>query len=491
MTKNSIKLVVSLLATSMLVLTVGAIVSTETVMPTETVIPASEDINQNVAMTQNIAVIQNVDVNQNVAVNQNVDINQNVTISAPISIEEKNIAINVAINFTVNNIGIDNPKIVDVTRKEQNLRVRVKDDFGEYIVIIISPKGEAKEEIPNVPTFTETKNNFVGRHVSFQFTNSSILNFTLEGKLIFQSINLGFNSTKIRRIGSSLRISDNKNTVIIYDNANGIIAESALGEIEAIYTVSPEINAEEGKRRVDLSNSNIKGSIISSDSANMVALVSGDAISITLNHEKTTFTARILGIMSAKEDDFEGRIVQGIDDKKIGNIVNIDGENSHDIIGFDVDTTINRVAHNTVSLNVNSDVTDGRTVVLRAGKDIFTNLNLRILVDGHEIKQAIDLDDLFKNDKLAYLMVVGQNVEVLVSIPKFSEHEIIVTSEPPTTTVGIDTPTIPTTTIGTVAPTATVGNIKPITTTKAPGFTLGILLVAMTTLYFLFRKNRQ
>ncbi len=299
MSKISTKIIVSLLIVSILVLTVGAVNMTEnktntsennsngtitpipttvstvtpigtlishgTVLPTGTttpigtVIPASENTTQNVN--------QNQDVTQNV----------NVTISAPISTEEKNTAINIAINFTVNNIGIDNPKILDVTRKEKDLRVRVRDDFGENIVLIISPGGKAREEVQNVPRFVETKietrDAFVGKHVSFQFTKNRILNFTLEGKLIFTSINLGFNSTKVRQIGSTLRISDSMNTVIVHDNPNGIITESSSNEIEAIYTVAPEINAEEISRRVDLSSPNIKGSIISSDPDNMAALV--------------------------------------------------------------------------------------------------------------------------------------------------------------------------------------------------------------------------
>jgi hypothetical protein len=282
------------------------------------------------------------------------------------------------------------------------------------------------------------------------------------------------------------------NTVIVHDNPNGIITESSSNEIEAIYTVTPEINAEEISRRVDLSSPNIKGSIISSDPANMAALVTGDNISITLNHEKTTFTARILGARSAKEDDFEDRIVQGINDKRIGTILNIDTEDSHDVIGFGVDTTVNRVSRNTVSLNVNSDTTEGRTVVLRMGKDIFTNLNLRILVDGHEIKQAIDYNDLFKNDRLSYLLVIGQNVEVLVSIPQFSEHEILVTSEPSEAVVTNTTAPIPTvdnTLVRTVAPIVTVTAVP--APTKAPGFTVSTVLSAMIVLFLLFRKNRQ
>jgi hypothetical protein len=534
MTKISIKMIVCLLIISILTLTAGAVyqtpnmtenqtgtsknitqipttvpvntvmpantaVSTDTavpigtVMPTnnaapsntavsaDTMVPVSEDTTQNVNQT----VIQ--DVNQ--SNNQNININQNITVSTPVSTEEKDKATNIAINFVTINVGIDNPKIVDVTRKEKDLRVRVKDDLGEYIVIIISPKGEAKEEIPNVQRFVETNGNFVGEHVSFQFNKNNILNFALDGKLIFESINLGFTSTKIKRIGSTLRISDGKNTVIIHDNANGIITESTSDNIKAIYTVAPKISIDDTNKRVELSN-NIKGSIISSDKDKIVASVVGNVISIKIDHGKTTFTAKVPGKSSKQEDEFEGRIVEGIDNKRIGTIINIDTEDSHDITGFDVDTTINKVVRNTVSLSVSSDVTDGRTVILRAGRNILADLNLRILADGHEVKQAKDLDDLFKNDKLAYLVVIGQNVEVLISIPKFSEHEIIVTSEPATAVTTSTTVAIP---VGNTVTPDTVADNTPVpvqTQKKAPGFTLSVLLVATTVLYLMFRRNR-
>lgn len=475
MSKIITKLIVSLLIVSILVLTVGAVNQMSNITENQT-----NDLNESIGNVTSAATALPIDTegdttqNVNQTTIQNVNQNVNITIAAPISTEEKNTAINIAINFTVNNIGIENPKVVDVARKEKNLRVRVRDETGENIVIIITPRGEVQEEIHNVPIFVETQNNFVGKHVSFKFTNDSILNFTLNGKLIFQSIDLGFISTKVRRTGSVLRISDATNTVIIYDNPNGIITESASGELKSIYTVVPEINVEETGNRVNLLD-HIKGSIIGSDTDSVVFLAAGNIISVKINHGKTTFTANVLGVRSAKEYEFEDRIVEGIYNKRIGNIVNIVSEDSSNVVGFGVYTTINKVSHNTVSLNVTSDSAEGRTILLRVGKDIFPNLNLRILVDGNEINQAKDFEDLFKNDKYAYLTVIGQNVEVLVSIPAFSEHEIVVTSELPVTTTSGTSTAIPA--VVTV-------------TAKTPGFTSGMLFSAiMIALILLRRKN--
>lgn len=490
--KLKAKLIVSLMIVSVMVLIVGAVNQTSNITENQTTNNTNETATATVTATTTETVMPNITqvVSQNTTQNNNQNVN--VTVLAPVSTEEKNIAINIAINFTVNNIGIDNPKVLDVTRKDRDhLRVRVRDVTGENIVLLISTAvREVNEEKPIVPVFVETQNNFAGKHVSFQFTNNRLLNYTLDNKLIFESIKLGFNSTKVRRTGSTLRISDATNTVIIYDNSNGIITESASNAIESTYTVVPEINVDEvAGNRVNLID-HIKGSIIGSDTNSVVLLAAGNIISEKINHGKTTFTANVLGVRSTQEYDFEDRVVEGIYNKRIGNIVDIDSEDSHNIVGFGVDTTVNKAVHNTISLNVNSDSVEGRTVVLRARKDMFPNQNLRILVDGNHINQAKDFDDLFKNDKYAYLTVIGQNIEVLVSIPSFSEHEILVTSElPATTTTGtaIETSTIVSTPSVT---TTTVATTNPVVTPRAPGFTLSIVLVAMTLLYLLFRKNR-
>ena len=464
--------------------------ATPTITPTPTLIPyasttAIPDQTANVNETstpiatstpnQTVNAIGNV--NQNVNVSQNVNVYQNVTISTPITNEEKTKVTNIAINLTVN-IGIVNPTVVDVQREQenkQNLRVRLKDKTGTIIVVIVTPEGEARQETQNVPRFTQIENNFTGKHVSFQFTNDSILNFVLDGKLIFESIRLGFSSTKVTILGSELRIFDANNMVIIHDTPNGIITESSSGKIESIYEVASGINTKVTGKRVDFSE--IRSSILSTnpESDEVIPSISGNILRVTINNGRSIFIAKSIS------DQLDERVIEGIAANKIGNIIRIDAENSHDITTFGVDTTINKVVQNTVSINVSSEITEGKIIALRISKDVLTNLNMRILVDGDEIKPAIDIEDLFKIDKLAYLIVIGQDVEVLVSIPEFSEHEIIVTSEAPTATA-IATGTMTATSVPTTAPTPSP--------TKTPGFTSGLILAIVAVLYLL-EKNRK
>jgi hypothetical protein len=271
--------------------------------------------------------------------------------------------------------------------------------------------------------------------------------------------------------------------VIIHDDTSGIITESSSGKIESTFESVSDISSKVTGKRVDFPE--IRASILSSNpgSDDVVPSISGNVVHVVINHGRSTFVTK------STNDNFEDRVVEGIAENKIGNIVNIEAENSHDVTTFGVDTTINNVVQNTISLNVSSENSEGKVIALKASKDVLTDLNLRILVDGVEIKPAIDINDLFQINKLAYLITIGQYVEVLVSVPKFSEHQIVVTSAPISVA-----PTSMTTEVPTVTVTSANTPISPIETTvvptpKSPGFTAILILAAIVVVYIIKRKK--
>lgn len=117
-------------------------------------------------------------------------------------------------------------------------------------------------------------------------------------------------------------------------------------------------------KRVDFSE--IQASILSSDpeSDEVIPSISGNIIHLTINNGRSTFIAKSV------KYQFEDRVIEGIAENKIGNIVHIEAENSHDITTFGVDTTINKVIQNTVSINVSSEINEGRVMALGVCKDI-------------------------------------------------------------------------------------------------------------------------
>jgi hypothetical protein len=496
MRKETSKLAISILTISILILAGGVVLgqtstptpyATTTSIPnqtanvTETSIPnqaANVTETSTPNQTANVTETSTPNGSQNVIVN----VNQNVTISTPITNEEKAKATNIAINLTVN-IGIVNPTIVDVQRdrdNEKNLRVRVKDhDTNEIIVVIVNPQQPQEQAQINVPppVFTEVENNFSGSHVSFQFNQSTITNFTVNGVVIFQTINLGFTSTNFKAIGTEFRIFNDKDMVIIHDNDNGIITEKSSEHIKQHFEASPDIKVTGNDKRVDLSEK-IKASLVGS--SNVVSTVSGNSIDVDINQGESTF------VSSTTTDLLESRIIDGIAQQQVGSVVNIESESVHDITTFDVDTSVDQVATNTVSLSVNSALPQGKVIALKVNKDVLKDLNLKVLVDNGEIPTAIDFDDLFKVDKLKFLLVVGQEVEILVAIPRFSEHQITVTSAQALTSTATTVST-PITTTTTPLPTTTLSPTA--THNPVPEFTILAAAAIIVVLYILLKKK--
>jgi hypothetical protein len=197
------------------------------------------------------------------------------------------------------------------------------------------------------------------------------------------------------------------------------------------------------------------------------------------------------------------RIIDGIAQQQVGSIVNIQSETVHDITTFDVDTSVDQVATNTVSLSVNSVLPQGKVIAIKVNKDVMKDLNLKVLVDNGNIPAAIDLNDLFKVDTLKYLLVIGQEVEILVSVPHFSEHQITVTSAQAATAVATTSaseitavPTVTTATANSaVTETPTVTTTLPQATppTAIPVYTLLLILtvvVIVMLLYILIIKRK-
>jgi hypothetical protein len=417
----------------------------------------------------------------------------------PISEADKTIVTNIAINLTVN-IGIVNPTVVDIqrdTEDQSKLRVKVKDhDTNEIIIVIVNPQQPLEQAQVNVPSpvFTEVENNFSGSHVSFQYNQSTITNFTVNGVTVFDTINLGFTSTNTKAIGTEFRIFNDKDMFIVHDNDNGIITEKCSEHIKQHFEASPDIKVAGNGNRVDLSEK-IKASIVSSST--VVPTVSGNAIDVDINQGESTFVST-----SNTTDLLESRIVDGIAQQQVGSVVNIQSESVHDITAFDVDTSVDQVATNIVSLSVNSTLPQGKVIALTVNKDILKDLNLKVLVDNGEIPLATNFDDLFKVDSLKYLLVVGQEVEILVAVPHFSEHQITVTSAqaPTMTSTAMATATatnIPlgTTSTATATPAATTTLPAPQATppTSVPVYTLALILfvaVVILVLYIMLIKRK-
>lgn len=285
--------------------------------------------------------------------------------------------------------------------------------------------------------FARTGDTFNGKFVSFQISDGNILNYTFGGELIFKSISLGF-TPRIKAEGSEVELTagekEEKTEVKIHDNPNGLMTIETEGKLNLTFTLA--VGAEVKQSKVELTG--VNASIRRVGEEGMVNFtLSGSTLKASLDHGKIMFKAVPLTAKTEKEKEFEDEIEEGIAHKKIGAVVSIEKSESHDEISLDdVKVVVNTVKNNTVSVNVSSSLTEGKTVVIRINNDILAAVNprdVKVKFDDEDIQQADNYADVIdiKSDKPKYLIVIGaKDVEALVSIPKFSEHQITFTTTP-------------------------------------------------------------
>ncbi len=296
---------------------------------------------------------------------------------------------------------------------------------------------KVEEEKGKNMRFAQSGGNFTGKFVSFNLSDGNITNYAFGGKTIFDSISLGF-TPRVKAEGSVVKLTagGEKTEVEIHDNPNGHMTIETEDKVNITFTLASGIGAKVNQSKVELTG--VNASIISvgeEGTANFT--LSGNNLKASLDQAKIMFKAVPLTAQTEKEKEFDDEVSDGIANRKIGAVVSIERSDSQDEVTFeDVNVIVNTVKNNTVSINVSSSLPEGKTVVLRINNDILGAVNprdVRVQFDGADIQMADNYADVIdiKSDKPKYLIVIGaKDVEALVSIPKFSEHQITFTTTP-------------------------------------------------------------
>ncbi len=445
--------------------------------------------------------------------------------AAAIADNDKNVSVNItkenatslAIDYAKTNLNAsDNVSVIgiELDSNKKMYQVTLRDNSSEYTLYVDSTSGavsaagmtpgKSNEEVKPVNTeqkrqedmsregeknmqFTQSGGNYNGKYVSFQYSGGSILKYTLSNTTIFDSIStVGSTLSQIKAEGSVVTLMDKQDganiELEIHDNPDGLMKFTAENTANVSFTLSTGIRANVNQSAVDLTG--VNASIVSvGEEGNVSFTLSANILSASLSHAKIMFKAVPVGARTEQEQELENRVVEGVTQGKIGAVVNIDKNNSHDEVSLDmVNASVTDVRDNTVSVNVSSELPQGKTILLRVNNSILKAASpgdIRVLFDGIEIQQADNYTDVMNpTDKPKYLIVIGaKDVEALVSIPKFSEHQIIIT------TAGAATAT-PTTAVSTAPTTA-----APTTTPRAPGFTAALGMVSIIAFAVLYRRK--
>ncbi len=337
-------------------------------------------------------------------------------------------------------------------------------------------KEEQQAKTEDRMMFSQSGNNYSGKYVSFQYSNGSITDYTLGGKPVFESISVdGFNPGSINADGSEIRFADERIELELHDNPDGLIKISAEENTSVAFTLYAGIGASVIQDTARLTG--ITASIMKvGGERNVGFTLSGNILNATLDHAKIIF--RATPAQTDKEKELEDSVDKGVSEGKIGAVVHVDRADSSDVVTLSqVNVSVGNVESKTVSIDLSSDQPGSKTVMLSINNDILGAVNpadVKVLLDGNEIQQADNYSDIMKEDKAKYLIVIGaKDVEALVSIPKFSEHQITVTT-------AANQITVATTADQTTAMTATQTTVPP----RTPGFTLILAVLAFAAWYF-------
>lgn len=289
--------------------------------------------------------------------------------------------------------------------------------------------------------FNRSGDSYAGKFVSFRYSDGSIKNYVLSNKSIFESVTISnFTPSKIKLEGSELKMEDETDDreieLEIHDNPTGLMKiKSEDGTRSITFTLSSGIGASVNGSKVTLTG--IDAAIISLGKKGGVSFsLSGNVLTATIGEEGSLmFRAVSAKAETEQEKEHEEQVRNGIADGKIGGMATISGKDSSDVVIFNrITMSVESVANNSVTLEVSSDLPEGKTVLITISKDILDvvgSRDIRILFDGAEIQQASNYQDVMDptNDggKAEYLLLVGADeVQALVSVPKFSTHEITV-----------------------------------------------------------------
>jgi len=146
-------------------------------------------------------------------------------------------------------------------------------------------------------------------------------------------------------------------------------------------------------------------------------------------------------------------------------------QNKTDIMAYCEMNIYCGAAKGKIEVNISSDETGGKTIVIDADNETFNVINInniRVKYDGEIIGMASNYSDVLNpdddNGTAEYLIIIGSDgIQVLVSIPSFSDHVISITE------------------IG-----SAVGTVQ-----QTPGFTAMITLLAVVFLIFIGKIFRR
>jgi len=308
-----------------------------------------------------------------------------------------------------------------------------------------------------------------GNYTTFSFDPDAgeISNFALSGDQIFNSVTVSDFAYKDEYLAGSASIYYGEDSrILLHDNPMGIMQIMAFANKTVVFNLSEDVEASVNTELsedlgdaiiVNITKNNFEGSLIVfknylatvTDDEPLEGLdvkVSGDKITVTLvNNSVVMFraspmdpalmqTGYIYGSHAAYMNRMLNReIARGMVGAEIA--LRAAGNNSSSVNYTPMGMQIRERDRDRVVLAVESNLSDGKVITVNLDNETINLSNpdrLRLRIDGNSIEKAENIDDLFAggNRPLCYLLQENETATMVVYIPEFSEHEIVIDLEP-------------------------------------------------------------
>lgn len=357
--------------------------------------------------------------------------------------------------------------------------------------------------------FAYTGGNATGRFVSFGLDNGTLANYTLRDNAttFFASVtpsSFGGNGTP-RVHGATLRLAGANVTFSAHNNPTGMFAYRAgNASLTLTLALGPNVTAaQDSNRTLTLNTGGMHGHLVVQGNGTYnatggtvtVALEPGAGLLFLGHPSQTPLASNLHAVRDAMANDRVGGIL---------NLVATDGAPLQDRVFLGVEMRATKAGQGRAEVIVSSDEPAGKAVVLNldnATLNLTAGRNVTVTLDGQRVLPATSAAAALNASQASYhANASAGGVQVIVNVPGFSDHTIVVQSDAPTTatptgptlatpTSVVVTPTSasPTPAAGTppASPTATSPAPTP-ADTPAPG--LALVVVALACLALLRRR---
>jgi MAST domain-containing protein len=301
-----------------------------------------------------------------------------------------------------------------------------------------------------------------GNYTTFAFDESGeISNFALSGDQIFDSVKVSdfdYISQNIR--GSNAAYIGSSSLINIHDNPMATMQVRALADKTIVFDLADDVEASidneelNGATIIKITKNNFQGFLIvspdfltgDSQVSGIDINIAGEIITVDLVENSlvmfraTTMSPQLHQTMfqySTQSLSMNQMINNGIAMGRVGAEITMhNGGNSMSFLNYTpVDVQVKEARQNRVVLGVSSKLKESQVIVINMDNrtmDFTRPDRLRLRYDGVPLNYTNNIDELFNNGNmpLCYFLQENETSSMLVYMPEFSEHEIIIELDP-------------------------------------------------------------